>query len=159
MISCDKSFRFGFAWDKIQGLWRDKGNLVLRCLVLPVILLANSSCAYTNSKGSLMLGGKGAAKGGGSGDGSWAMVWNGENSFRDGAVLVGTVATGYFGLAATKATEATAQVVAKEGTKQHAATQATVVNGQNVHGAAYGTAVAKEVPGVVAPLPPVAPPQ
>jgi hypothetical protein len=131
-------------------------------LVTAILLVAAfflTSCAAVNENGAVMLGGKGAAKGGGKTGGGWAMVWNGEQSFRDGAVLVGTVATGYFGLAATKATEATAQVVAKEGTKQHAATQATVVNGQNVHGAAYGTAVAKEVPGVVAPLPPVAPPQ
>jgi hypothetical protein len=125
-------------------------------LLIPLLL---TSCAAVNENGAVMWGGKGAAKGGGKTGGGWAMVWNGEQSFRDGAVLIGTVATGYFGLAATKATEATAQVVAKEGTKQHAATQATVVNGQNVHGTAYGTAVAKEVPGVVAPLPPVAPPQ
>lgn len=124
-------------------------------LLLPVFLLC--SCAYTNSKGSIMLGGKGAAKGGGAGDGSWAMVWNGEKSFRDGAILLGTVATGYYGAVATKATEATNQVAAREATKRHVSTQATVVNGQNVHGAAYGTAVSSELPGILPPAPPVAP--
>lgn len=128
----------------------------MKALLLSAALLL-SSCAYTNSKGSLMLGGKGAARGGGEGDGSWAMVWNGEKSFRDGAILLGTVSTGYFGAVATKATEATSQVAAREATKRHAATQATVVNGQNVHGAAYGTAVGAELPGTLPPAPPVAP--
>lgn len=85
------------------------------------------------------------------------MVWNGENSFRDGSVLVGTVATGYFGLAATKAKEATNQVVAHETTKRAAAVEATKRVGITTHGAAYGTAVGAELPGVAAPLPPGAP--
>lgn len=137
-----------------------KKRRIWTVLVTVALLIAAfylTSCAAVNKDGAIMLGGKGAAKGSGSGDGSWAMIWNGEKSFRDGAILVGTVATGYFGMAATQATEATSQVVAKEATKQHAATQATVVNGQNVHGTAYNGAVAAEVPGVVAPLPPVAP--
>jgi uncharacterized membrane protein YebE (DUF533 family) len=118
-------------------------------LLIPLLL---TSCAAVNRDGAIMLGGKGAAKGEG-----WALIYNGEKSFRDFTTLAGTVAAGYFATAAHKATEATSQVAAKEATKKHAASQATIQNGQNVHGAAYGTAVGAEVPGVVAPAPPVAP--
>jgi hypothetical protein len=104
-----------------------------------------------------MLGGKGAAKGGGSGDNGWAMVWNGENSFRDGVYGGVALATGYFGLGAHKATEATTQVVARESTKRAAAAEVTKRTAITTHGAAYGTAVGAEVPGVAAPAPPVAP--
>jgi hypothetical protein len=157
LFSCDKSIRFGVGWDTIHGLWREKSSTTLRCLLLLVIFMGLTSCAYTNSKGSLMLGGKGAAKGGGSGDGSWAMVWNGEKSFRDAATVVGAVAAGYFANAATQAAETTNQVVARETTKRAAAVETTKRVGITTHGAAYGTAVGAEVPGVVAPDPPVAP--
>lgn len=123
-------------------------------LLIPLLL---TSCAMVNEKGAVMFGGKGAAKGGGEGHGGWAMVWNGEKSFRDGAVLLGTVATGYFGMATTQATEATRQVAEKQATIRHGATQKTVQHATTAHGQAYGTAVSAEVPGVVAPQPPVAP--
>lgn len=123
-------------------------------LLIPLLL---TSCAAVNENGAVMVGGKGAAKGGGKTGGGWAMVWNGEKSFSDGALLVGTIATSGFAAASHKATEATNQVLARETTKRHATTGGVLINGQNVHGAAYGTAVGAAVPGVVAPLPPVAP--
>lgn len=123
-------------------------------LLIPLLL---TSCAFVNKDGAVMLGGKGAAKGG-SAEGNWAMVWNGEDSFRQFTQTAGLVAAGYFATAAQKASEATSQVAARETTKRHVATQGTIQNGQNVHAAAYGTAVQGEVPGVIAPAPPQAPP-
>src|SRR6478672_6815973 len=103
-------------------------------LLIPLLL---TSCAFVNKNGAVMLGGKGAAKGG-SAEGNWAMVWNGEDSFRQFTQTAGLVAAGYFATAAQKASEATSQVAARETTKRHVATQGTIQNGQNVHGAAYG---------------------
>lgn len=123
-------------------------------LLIPLLL---TSCAVVSEDGAVMLGGKGAAKGGGKTGGGWAMVWNGEKSFSDGALLIGTVATSGFAAASHKATEATNQVVARETTKRAAAVEATKRVGITTHGAAYGTAVGAELPGVAAPLPPVAP--
>jgi predicted small secreted protein len=128
-------------------------------LVTAVLLVAAfylTSCAVVTKDGAVMMGGKGAAKGG-SADGNWAMVWNGENSFREAVRTGAAVAAGYFALGAQEATEATNQVAARQATARHGMTQKTIQNGQNVHGAAYGGAVKAEVPGLVAPLPPVAP--
>lgn len=122
-------------------------------LLIPLLL---TSCAAVSKDGAIMLGGKGAARGG-SGENGWAMVWNGEDSFRQFTQTAGLVAAGYFAAAANKAAEATNQVAAKEATKRHAATQGTIQNGQNIHGQAYNTAVHAGVPGVTAPNPPVAP--
>lgn len=122
-------------------------------LLIPLLL---TSCAAVSKDGAVMLGGKGAAKGG-SGDGSWAMVWNGEDSFRQFAQTAGLVAAGYFATAAQKASEATSQVAARETTKRAAAVETTKRTAITTHGSAYGTAVANEVPGVTAPAPPLAP--
>lgn len=122
-------------------------------LLIPLLL---TSCAVVTKDGAVMMGGKGAARGG-SADGNWAMVWNGEDSFRQFTQTAGLVAAGYFAAAANKAAEATNQVAAKEATKQHAATQGTLQNGHNIHGQAYNTAVHAGVPGVTAPTPPAAP--
>jgi hypothetical protein len=119
-------------------------------LLIPVLFLM--SCAYADKDKAVMFGGKGAARGQ-----NYMLIYNGEKSFRDGTVLAGTLATGYFGLGAHKATEATAQVTARETTKRAAAVEATKRTAITTHGAAYGTAVGAEVPGVVAPAPPVAP--
>lgn len=124
-------------------------------LLIPLLL---TSCAVVSEDGAVMLGGKGAAKGGGKTGGGWAMVWNGEDSFRQFTQTAGIVAAGYFATAATKAAEATNQVAAKEATKRHVATQGTLQNGQNVHGAAYGSALKAEVPGTLPPSPPASPP-
>lgn len=124
-------------------------------LLIPFLL---TSCAFVNKDGAVMLGGKGAAKGGGSGENSWAMVWNGEDSFRQFTQTAGLVAAGYFATAAQKASEATSQVAARETTKRHVATQGTIQNGQNVHAGAYGAAVQGELPGTLPPAPPQAPP-
>jgi hypothetical protein len=133
---------------------RRRSFAVLTAIILLVIAIALlPSCAAVNRDGAIMLGGKGAAKGEG-----WALIYNGEKSFRDGAVLVGTVATGYFGMAATKATEATNQVVAREGTKKHLSDNALKGKAIETHGGAYNGAVQAELPGVQAPAPPVAPP-
>jgi hypothetical protein len=123
-------------------------------LLIPLLL---TSCAVVSEDGAVMLGGKGAAKGGGKTGGGWAMVWNGEKSFSDAALLIGAVATSGFAAASHKATEATSQVVARETTKRAAAVETTKRTAIATHGAAYGTAVAAEVPGVVAPAAPVAP--
>lgn len=116
-----------------------------------------TSCAVVSKDGAVMLGGKGAAKGG-SADGNWAMVWNGEDSFRQFTQTAGIVAAGYFATAASKAAETTSQVAARETTKRAAAVETTKRTAITTHGSAYGTAVGAEVPGVVAPAPPVAPP-
>lgn len=95
------------------------------------------------------LGGKGAYRKG------YGVIHNHEKSFRDGAILVGTVATGYFGSIATRATEATNQVALKEATAQKAADNALKAKAIEANAAAHGAAIQAEVPGLV---PAAAPP-
>jgi hypothetical protein len=80
---------------------------------------------------------------------------NHEKSFRDGAVLVGTVATGYFGAVTSEAVEATNQAALREGTAKHVSDNALKGKAIEANAAAHGQAIAKEVPGVV---PAAAPP-
>lgn len=97
------------------------------------------------------LGGKGAYRKG------YGVIHNHEKSFRDGAVLVGTLATSYFGSVAAQATEATNQVALKEATKKHAADTALKGKAIEANAAAHGAAISAEVPGVLPAAPPPPP--
>ncbi|RBP37023.1 hypothetical protein DES53_115164 [Roseimicrobium gellanilyticum] len=95
------------------------------------------------------LGGKGAYRKG------YGVIHQHEKSFRDGAVLAGTLATSYFGTVTAQATEATSQVALKESTRKHVSDNALKGKAIGANAAAHGQAIAAEVPGVV---PATAPP-
>ena len=77
-------------------------------LLLCVLAAQLSSCAYATKDQVAMLGGKGAFH-----SKEFSLVYNGEKSFRDGALAAGTIATGYFAQAAQASADATAAAVAK----------------------------------------------
>lgn len=71
-----------------------------------------TSCTVTTTKGNVAFGGKGAARGEG-----WAVTWDNEKSFSDGAIAGTAIAGLYYSAANLAAQEATEQVSMKEGTK------------------------------------------
>jgi hypothetical protein len=124
--------------------------------LLGASFLALSSCVVMHERDGegksatyASLGGKGAYRKG------YGVIHNHEKSFRDGAVLVGTLATSYFGAVTTQATEATNQVELKESTRKHVSDNALKGKAIEANAAAHGAAISAEVPGVV---PAVAPP-
>jgi hypothetical protein len=124
-------------------------------LFFPVMLLC--SCVVMHERDGegksatyASLGGKGAYRKG------VGVVHNHEKSFRDGAILAGTAATGYFGAVTAKATEATNQVALKEATKKHASDNALKGQAIEANAAAHGQAISAEVPGLVPAAPPPA---
>lgn len=105
-----------------------------------IIVLALASCTYTNKNGTLALGGKGAARGEG-----WAVVWDNEASFREGALLAGVAVGAWQAVAVNKAAEQTARVINTNATQAtiNASNNATAVElgAQGVQGAAIGAGV------------------
>lgn len=92
-------------------------SILLACL-LP------SCLTITNANGNVAWGGKGAARGAG-----WAVTWDNEKSFQDGAILATAAAGAWASVAGTKATELTARSVNSNATKQaiNASNNATAV--------------------------------
>jgi hypothetical protein len=124
--------------------------------VLGASFLVLSSCVIMHERDGegksatyASLGGKGAYRKG------YGVIHNHEKSFRDGAVMVGTLATSYFGAVTTQAAEATNQVALKEATRKHVSDNALKGKAIEANAAAHGAAISAEVPGVV---PAVAPP-
>lgn len=124
-------------------------------LLFPVLFLC--SCVVMHERDGegrsatyASLGGKGAYRKG------YGVIHNHERSFRDGAVLVGTVATSYFGAVTTQAQEATNQVALKQSTAKHVSDNALKGKAIEANAAAHGQAISAEVPGVVPALPPPA---
>ncbi|QIF01903.1 hypothetical protein G5S37_10310 [Roseimicrobium sp. ORNL1] len=124
--------------------------------MLGASFLALSSCVVMHERDGegrsatyASLGGKGAYRKG------YGVIHNHEKSFRDGAVMVGTLATSYFGAVTTQAAEATNQVALKEATRKHVSDNALKGKAIEANAAAHGAAISAEVPGVV---PAVAPP-
>jgi hypothetical protein len=70
-----------------------------------ILILCLSSCAYATKEKVVMLGGKGAYR-----SKEFSMVYNGERSFRDGALAVTTVAATVASAVTQAAAETTAQV-------------------------------------------------
>lgn len=93
-------------------------------ILICALVLLTSSCTYTDGKRNIALGGKGAARGS-----DYAVAWDNVESFRDGALLVGAVATSGFSYLGDKAAEGTAQVINNNATKQgiNASNNATAV--------------------------------
>lgn len=75
-------------------------------------LIALSSCAYATKDKVVMFGGKGAYK-----SQEYSLVYNGEKSFRDGAIAVTTVAAAAYSAASQAAAETTAQVTSNNAAK------------------------------------------
>ncbi len=84
-----------------------------------VLILCLSSCAYATKEKVVMLGGKGAYK-----SKDFSLVYNGEKSFRDGALAVTTVAATVASAVTQAAAETTAQIESSNAAKV-AGTQAT----------------------------------
>lgn len=84
---------------------------------LPLIAILLSSCAYADSERAIMLGGKGAAKGAAVGR-SYSMVWDGRESFRDGAMLATAAVGAWASVASTEVAETTTRAVNSNSTKQ-----------------------------------------
>lgn len=81
--------------------------------LLLMLALLCSSCMYADKSRVVMLGGKGMAKGKTTGPegGSYAVMWDGEDSFRVGAAAAAMVGGTIANAVATKATEETARAV------------------------------------------------
>lgn len=73
---------------------------ILAALCLP------SCLTITNAKGNVAWGGKGAARGAG-----WAVTWDNEKSFQDGAILATAAAGAWANIASAKAAEATTRAL------------------------------------------------
>jgi hypothetical protein len=95
---------------KVQGFRSKVQGFLLAVLVMAAL----PSCfSVTNVNGHVAWGGKGAARGNG-----WAVVYDNEQSFRDGAVLAGAAASSGFSYLADKAAEGTAQVINANAARQ-----------------------------------------
>lgn len=75
---------------------------------IPLLLVAAllSSCMVANENTVASLGGKGAYKGK-----NFGVIWDHENSFRDGAILATAAVGAWANVASTKAAEATTRAV------------------------------------------------
>lgn len=77
--------------------------------IIAALLCASSlsSClTITNANGNVAWGGRGAARGAG-----WAVTWDNEKSFQDGAILATAAVGAWASVASTKAAEATTRAV------------------------------------------------
>lgn len=71
-----------------------------------IIVVVMCSCTAVTREGAVALGGKGAARGEG-----WAVVWDNEASFREGAMLATAAVGAWANVASTKAAEATTRAL------------------------------------------------
>lgn len=90
-------------------------------LLLPMLM---SSCVVANKNMVASLGGKGAFK-----SATFGLVWDHEQSFRDGTVAATALAGAYFSSVVSKAKEVTAQSANANATQQaiNASNNATAV--------------------------------
>lgn len=123
------------------------------CACIPSCVIVHERDGEGKSATYASLGGKGAYRKG------YGVIHHHEKSFRDGAVLAGSLATGYFGTVTARATEATNQVALGEATRKHVSDNALKEKAMEVNAAAHGQATAAGAAGVVpaAPPPPIAP--
>lgn len=77
-----------------------------RLLIIWLFVLPIASCTVTTTKGNVAFGGKGAARGEG-----WAVTWDNEKSFSDGAIAGTAIAGLYYSAANLAAEEATKRAV------------------------------------------------
>jgi hypothetical protein len=106
------------------GALRPKGQYPLRSTVAALALLLCASCTVTTEKGNVAFGGKGAARGSG-----WAVAWDNEKSFSDGAIAGTAIAGLYYSAATAAAKEATSRTMSANATNQaiNASNNATAV--------------------------------
>ncbi|HSI63500.1 MAG TPA: hypothetical protein VLE43_10285 [Candidatus Saccharimonadia bacterium] len=126
----------------LMGLMVTVGVALSSCVILHERDGEGKSATYAS------LGGKGAYRKG------YGVVHNHEKSFRDGAVLAGTLATSYFGAVTAKATEVTSQVALKEATRKHASDNALKGQAIEANAAAHSQAIGAELPGTLPAAPP-----
>lgn len=88
--------------------------------VIAILLLASlASCTYADHKRLIAFGGKGMAKGKhkGTDGGSYAVMWDNEDSFRVGAAAAAMVAGSIATAATNRAAEETSRAVAASNAK------------------------------------------